>query len=438
MEEAYLTDRPEGAAFFEELRSEEIQEVLSNKPPWAVRWGNTVFLVILLSILGLSWLIKYPEIIVVPFRLTSDDVPKPVVAKANGRLVKLWVKENQYVEKGKVLAYIESTASHSEVLALQNSLDSLAVLIETGHFEDISSFRAGSFQHLGELQSDYQTFMQQFSETAALFTQGYLAKKKDFLRYEISDLEQNHEQLLEQYDIQNQDFRLAEKEFGMHKKLYEQKVIAWVEYNREERNFLAKKMPLKQLEMSITNNQTAQTQKQRELAELEKQANAQKIQFSQSINSLRANVASWKARYIPTAPRSGQVYFTALWQEEQNVKNEEVLFYVGTSQKGYFGELNIPQANAGKIQVGQWVLIKFQSFPFEQFGMVKGQIKSVASILSTDTTFRAIVTLPKGLTTTSHKTLPFKNNLNASAEIITQDVSVAERMFYQLKKLINQ
>lgn len=44
MEEAYLTDRPEGAAFFEELRSEEIQEVLSNKPPWAVLWGNTVFL----------------------------------------------------------------------------------------------------------------------------------------------------------------------------------------------------------------------------------------------------------------------------------------------------------------------------------------------------------------------------------------------------------
>lgn len=390
---------------------------------------------ILAAILGLSWIIKYPEIIITSFRLTSDDVPKPVVAKANGRLIKLWVKDNQYVEQGKVLAYIESTASHLEVLALQNSLDSLAKLVETGHFENISSFRSGSYQQLGELQSDYQTFMQQFSETATLFSQGYLAKKKDFLRYEISDLEQNHDQLLEQYDIQSQDLRLAEKEFTMHKKLYEQKVIAWVEFNREERNFLAKKMPLKQLEMSITNNQTAQTQKQRELAELEKQANAQKIQFSQSLNSLRATVASWKAQYIPTAPRSGQVFFTALWQEEQNVKNEEVLFYVGTSQKGYMGELKIPQANAGKIQVGQRVLIKFQSFPFEQFGVVEGQIKSIASIPSTDTTFRAIVTLPKGLTTTSHKTLPFKNNLNASAEVITMDVSVAERMFYQVKKL---
>lgn len=77
MEKTYLTDTPEGAALFEELRSEEAQEVLSNAPPWAVRWGNTVFLVILLGIFGLSFLIKYPEIISVPLRLTSNDVPSP-------------------------------------------------------------------------------------------------------------------------------------------------------------------------------------------------------------------------------------------------------------------------------------------------------------------------------------------------------------------------
>lgn len=430
-------DRPEEAALFEELRSEEVQEVLSNALPWAVRWGNSVFLIILLAIMGLSWVIKYPEIITVPFRLTSDDVPKPVTSVIKGRMVKLWVKDNQQVEQGQVLAYLESTAAHAEVLTLEKALDSLAKLVETGHFELISSFQAGSFQRLGELQSDYQAFMQQFSEMTTLFAQGYLEKKKGFIRYEITDLEQNHEQLLEQYDIQSQDLKLAEKEFAMHKKLYEQKVIAWVEFNREERNLLAKKMPVKQLEITITNNQTAQTQKQRELAELDKQVNVQKVQFSQSLNSLRASIASWKVRYISTAPRAGQVFFTALWQEEQTVKNEEVLFYVGTSQKGYMGELKILQANAGKIQVGQRVLIKFQSFPFEQFGVVEGQIKSIASIPSSDTTFRAIVLLPKGLITTSHKTLPFKNNLNASAEIITQDVSVAERMFYQFTKLLN-
>lgn len=438
MEKTYLTDTPEGAALFEELRSEEAQELLSNAPPWAVRWGNTVFLFILLGILGLSFVIKYPEVITAPFRLTSDDVPKPVVAKISGRLVKITTKENQQVARGQILAYIESNALHQEVLDLEKALDSLAVLSNAGRLGIIAAFRAQDFQQLGELQADYQAFMQQFSETATLFANGYLEKRRDFIRYELTDLEQNHDKLLQQYDIQNKEFKMAEREFLMHKKLYEQKVIAWAEYQKEERTLLAKQLPLKQLDMSVTNNMSAQTQKQKEATELEKQANDQKVKFGQALNALRANVLAWKTRYFLTAPRAGRVFFAALWQEEQSIKTDEVLFYVGGVQKGYFGEVRIAQASAGKIKAGQRVLVKFQSYPFEQFGMVEGQISQLAPMPLADSTFRAVVALPNGLQTNAQKTIPFKNNLNATAEIITQDVSVAERLFFQLRRLLNR
>lgn len=420
---------------FEELRSDEVQEVLSHAPPWALRWGNTVFLGILLAILALSWLVKYPEIISVPFRLSSDNVPKPVVAKIGGRLVKLWVKDNQHVQQGQVLAYIESMASHQEILALEKALDSLALLINAGRFGSISSFRARDFRQLGELQSDYQTFMQQFSETATLFSQGYLQKRRDFIRYELSDLAQNHDQLLQQYDLQSKELKLAEREFAIHQRLYREKVIAALEYNREERNYLAKQMPLKQLEMSITNNMTAQTQKQRELAELEKQANDQKIKLSQALGTLRASLAGWKLRYVPTAPQAGQVFFASLWQEEQMLKNDEVLFHIGSKQNVYFGEAQIPQTNAGKIKTGQRVLIKFESYPFEQFGMVEGLVQQIAPISSSDSTFRAIISLPNGLKTNAQKTLPFKNGLNANAEIVTENLRLTERFFYELRRV---
>ena len=421
---------------FEELRSDEVQEVLSHTPPWALRWGNTVFLLILLAVLGLSWLVRYPEIITVPFRLTSDNVPKPVIAKIGGRLVKLWVKDNQTVQQGQVLAYIESMASHQEMLSLEKALDSLALLTNSGHFGSISSFRARDFRQLGELQNDYQTFMQQFSETATLFSQGYLQKRRDFIRYERSDLAQNHDQLMEQYELQNKELKLAEREFAMHQRLYREKVIAALEYNREERNFLAKQMPLKQLEMSITNNMTAQTQKQRELAELEKQANDQKIKLSQSLSTLRAALAGWKLRYVLTAPRTGEVLFASLWQEEQMLKSDEVLFHIGSRQSTYFGEARIPQTNAGKIKMGQRVLIKFKSYPFEQFGMVEGRVQQIALMSSTDSSFRAVILLPDGLKTNAQKTLSFKNGLNASAEIVTENLRVTERLFYELKRIL--
>ncbi len=431
-----FTDRPEGAALFEELRNEELQEVLSHTPPWALRWGNTLFLVILLGMMALALVIKYPEIVTVSFRLTSDDAPKPVVAKTTGRLVKLWVKENQPVQQGQTLAYLESTASHQEVLMLEKALGKLAILVKTGRFEVISSFKAGDFQKLGELQTDYQTFMQPFTETATLFANGYLGKKKSFLNDELTDLKQNHDQLLAQLDIQKKEFKLIEKEFEMHQKLFQEKVIAPVEYNREERNYLAKQLPLKHLEMSITNNTTSQTQKQKELAELDKQANDQKAKFAQALSTLRAAVGTWKTRFVLISPKDGHVFFASLWQEDQSIKNDEILFYVGSSQKSFFGEARISQRNSGKVKEGQRVLVKFQSYPFEQFGVVEGKIQTIAAVPSSDSTFRAVVSLPKGLQTSSHKILPFKNGLNATAEIITEDLSIAERMFYEIRKML--
>ncbi|AEI49384.1 HlyD family secretion protein [Runella slithyformis] len=436
-EENHLfTDRPEGAALFEELRSEEIQEVLGHTPPWAVRLGNTLFLVILLGILGLSWLIKYPEIVTVPFRLTSADAPKAVLSKTQGRLVKLWVKDTHYVEQNQPLAYLESTASHPEVLALETALQQLAALTDNDRFETIAFFKAERQKKLGELQPDYQSFMQVFTETVTLFANGYLRQKRAFLKDELMDLMTNHDQLSAQYEIQKQEFQLVEKEFAIHKHLFKERVIAPLEYNREERNYLAKQLPLKQLEMSITHNKTAQTLKQKELAELEKQANDRKVEFSQALSTLQVAVATWKTRFIVSAPRAGQIFYADLWQEDQPIKNDEILFYVGSSQKSFLGEARISQRNSGKVKEGQRVLIKFQSYPFEQFGIVEGKIQTIAAVPSSDSTFRAVVGLPKGLQTSSHKTLPFKNGLNATAEIITEDLSVAERMFYEVRKML--
>ena len=40
----------------------------------------------------------------------------------------------------------------------------------------------------------------------------------------------------------------------------------------------------------------------------------------------------------------------------------------------YFVEMLIPQYNFGKVKQGQDVLLKFQAYPFEQYGSVLGKI----------------------------------------------------------------
>ncbi|HCR77898.1 MAG TPA: HlyD family secretion protein, partial [Chryseobacterium sp.] len=46
------------------------------------------------------------------------------------------------------------------------------------------------------------------------------------------------------------------------------------------------------------------------------------------------------------------------------------------------------------------------------------------------------VLLPKGLKTSYNKNLVFDKELKGSAEIVTQDLRLIERFFYQMRKLL--
>ena len=100
-------------------------------------------------------------------------------------------------------------------------------------------------------------------------------------------------------------------------------------------------------------------------------------------------------------------------------------------------KISIPQTNFGKVKKGQRVLVKFQGYPFEEFGAVEGQVATIAQVPTADNqSFMAVVSLPNGLKTSSNKRIVYKTGMTASAEIITEDLRLIERIFYQLKRAI--
>lgn len=81
-------------------------------------------------------------------------------------------------------------------------------------------------------------------------------------------------------------------------------------------------------------------------------------------------------------------------------------------------------------------MIKFQGYPYEEYGMVEGKINTIAQVPSADAvSFFATVTLLNGLRTTSNKILIYRNGMTASAEIVTEDLTLMERFFITLREL---
>ncbi len=208
-----------------------------------------------------------------------------------------------------------------------------------------------------------------------------------------------------------------------------------MELKQEESKNIAHQLVYQQTASALINNTTAQRAKQKELLELDKQVAEERDKFLQALNTLQSAAEAWQAKYVLAAPVSGQIYFPGVVQENQSVVTGQELGYVAPPSTGYVGELRVPQQNAGKVKVGQAVLVKFAGFPYQEFGAVRGRIIAIANISYKDSVFMAQVALPTGLQTTYGKLLVYKTGMTASADIITVDNRLLEKLFYQLRSV---
>jgi multidrug resistance efflux pump len=106
-----------------EIRSEQVQEILGYIPHWIIRSGIGVILIVLLLLFIGSWFFKYPDIISSSISVTTENPPASLVAKTSGKIDLLFVKDKQLVKEGEILAIIENTANHKDVLELKVKLD---------------------------------------------------------------------------------------------------------------------------------------------------------------------------------------------------------------------------------------------------------------------------------------------------------------------------
>ncbi len=423
------------SAQFIELRSEEVQELLTRVPSWLLRWGITVVLLALALIFAGAWFVHYPDLVRASFKLTSANAPKAVLTRTEGKLTRLLTHEGQTVRAGATLAYLESTARHDEVLRLSRELAKAWTLARRGNLEGLDRLRLSDYNQLGELQNAYQTFEQAHIQLRAYLTNGFYSKKKAMLRQEVVDLRALKQNLHEQHALQAQDIKLAQEDYDVQLLLARDKVIAPLELKREESKNMARKLPYQQTASALISNLTAQRAKQKEMLELDKQVTEERDNFLQALNTLQSATDAWKTKYVLTAPVGGRVFFPGTLQENQSVTLGQELFYVAPPVTDYFGELRIPQQNAGKVRVGQAVLVKFAGFPYQEFGAVRGRITTIADIPLRDSVFLAKVVLPVGLKTTYGKSLAYKTGMTASAEVITDDSRLLEKLFYQLRKV---
>ncbi|MCB0623557.1 MAG: biotin/lipoyl-binding protein, partial [Saprospiraceae bacterium] len=142
------------------IRSEEVQEILGTPPSWIVQWGTTVVLISLVVLGALSWYFKYPDKVSSKLTLTTLQPPVPIFAKTDGYISRVLVQDGDSVQQNAILAVIASGATYEDVLKLEADLQ----LLQGFDQDAFLSYEPDRTLQLGEMQSDYASFVQLYQD----------------------------------------------------------------------------------------------------------------------------------------------------------------------------------------------------------------------------------------------------------------------------------
>ncbi|KPE49981.1 HlyD family secretion protein [Chryseobacterium indologenes] len=419
-----------------ELRSESVQDILTQPPHWMIRWGNTLIFIILLLILLMSYIIKYPEFVPAPIVVTSQNPPEKIEARTSSKIEKIFIKDHQEVKKNEILMVMQSTANYKDVLELKKLIDS----INPGQVLSFPIAQASRFK-LGELQGDYNNFAKAFQDEE-LFTrlQPYapenIAANQSLSEYRVRMVTTKQQKNLEQAK-----YELTKKNYQRSQELFNQGVISSMELENEKIKYIQAQqnlenitISLSQMEEGISNlNKT----KSGTAINTEKDRITYSSQTLQLFEQLRKSLKQWEQTYLVTSSTDGVASFQQFFGENQFVKTgEPILSILPANKEKLVGRMSVPTVNSGKIIPGEKVLIKLDNYRFQEYGIVEGKVQNISLIPDDKGNYYVDVVLPKGLKTSYNKTLVFDKELRGNAEIVTQDLRLIERFFYQIRKLL--
>lgn len=415
---------------------EPIREILGKVPSWIVRWGNSLILIFFISLLAISIVIKYPESTYSNAKLVSVNAPKPITANVTGKLVQINFREDSVVKKGDMVGFMESVANRNQVLVMRRNIQLLSKTISSGDRLDFETALSKiAHNELGELQQPFQIFFQAYLTYKNYIPGAFFDKKKQILLAELSNLNSSKTNLQKEKTLLQQDVELSKKNFDANENLRQKKIISDLEYRTEKSKMLNKLISVPQIDASILNTNGLKSEKQKEILELDNTIAEQKFHFGEALSTFNSQIEDWIRKFALIAPIDGAVSYKNFIQVNQQVLVNQVICYINPKDSQYYAEMYIPQSNFGKVKLGQKVILKFSSYPYQEYGTIQGKVDFISRI-GIDSGYLSKVKFTNNLVTTYNKKIQYKDGMTANAEIITNDMRLIERFYYNVIKFV--
>jgi multidrug resistance efflux pump len=423
--------------------SSRVSALLGKPPGWLICWGTAVVFAVVATLLVLAAFVRYPEVIKAQAIISGTHPPQIILAQQSGRFAQFFVADGDTVAPGAVLAVLANEASYSDV----QKLDSLFVGMQFGHGTTDTTLPEVSWPNLqlGAVQQAYQQFILAYTNLFQFYAQDAYAVRIAAIERQLINFRLYYGRSWEQRVTLQEQYDLALQRYQTDSMLTADGVYAAQELSKRKEQLL-------QLRYSLHGARAALAQTQMQMADLEQSLASLKLEYERerenrhlalqnAESALKSAIEAWKNSFAFVARINGEVNYQTLWAPGQNVPQGGHVFTVLPQAKNVLkARMLVPPVRFSNVSMGQRVQLKLDAYSFEQYGMVIGSVskRNTTPIQLPDGSYAYVVEVnfPQSLETTYGQSVTDIDELTGTGEIITEELSVLERIFYQLRKVL--
>ncbi|MBD2308083.1 HlyD family efflux transporter periplasmic adaptor subunit [Chroococcidiopsis sp. FACHB-1243] len=409
-----------------------LQTVLDQPPsnlPQKLILGGTIFCLVFGA---WAWLGKIEQV----GHARGQLVPKGDVYKIHpvelGKVIHIAVKEGQVVKAGQMIVEMDTQLERSDVERLQKlltadelqlnqmqaSIDRTRLEAKTRKAVAVADLQAQAAaiaqaqknaattrQLLAQLQADAVTLQARRDRLRPFIEKGAIARDRLFeAEQSLSDRQRNITQ--NQGELQQ----------------------ALTEANR-----LQAQLNQKQAESHI-----AQLESQERIQQLGVEMTKLKGKIAETKNLLNSAKTKLTQKFL-YAPVNGFISSLNLRNIGEVVQPGQTIAEVAPYSAPLILSASLPNQEAGFVKRGMPVQVKFDAYPYQDYGIVPGKVISISSDAKPDeqlgAVYRVEVALERNYVTANYQTIYFRAGQTAAAEIVIRRRRVADILLEPIKQL---
>lgn len=426
-------------------RSEEVNELIDRMP---TRFGFNLALVVLfifISLFVFGWIIKYPDRLTGQLTITTRQAPVKLIA-ANAGHIRLFDSVGEYVHAGDYVSVIKNAADVKDVQFIDHLLKNIDVhkvnYLQDRHIlpENVS---------VGELNAPYFTFLGNLYQYLDYYKQRPFDQQRDILEKSLASGHESLKDIMAEYSGLKNKYGLIRNSFQRDSILFAEHVTSASDLEKSHTYMIGGEQELQSLNIEITKTKYQIAETDNKLQQLvgqrfEKERELE-VSLLNSYYEIEESIRQWERKYVFISPMDGKVEFLNFWKENDYISAGQEVFSIIPEKNSIIGQVFLPEQGAGKLKIGQRVIMKLDNSPYEQYGSLKGKVKSISVVTNQQApqtnaqaktnSYLVLVELPDGLITNYGSVLNFHFEAKGTAEINTEDRRLIERLFDNLRNV---